>query len=211
MLNWFKSNHQVITAIGAMTVGLAALFVAWDQAQVMRAQQHGAVVPALQIDAFTRTDGGVLSVGLRVANNGVGPAIVRDVRVIRDGEPIDRLDAMFASLPVEQLDRSWVTLTGRVIAPGELITPISVEWDAENVGTDAIAALFTEWERWDTEICYCSVFDRCWIATVEVQDRRPAASCPDPSDDVFELYGSEAFRASPSLQDETSQPAGAEQ
>jgi hypothetical protein len=211
MLNWFKSNHQALTAIGAMVVGLAALFVAWDQAQVMRAQQHGAVVPALQIDAFTRTDDGVLSVGLRVANNGVGPAIIRNVRVMRDGETVDRLDAMFASLPAEQRDRSWVTLTGRVIAPGELITPISVEWDANDVGTDAIAALFVEWDRWDTEICYCSVFDRCWIATVEVQERRPAASCPDPGVDVFELYGSESFRVSPGSQDEASQPAGADQ
>lgn len=211
MLGWFKTNHQALTAIGAMVVGLAALYVAWDQARVMRAQQHGAVVPALQVDAFTRSDGDRLSIGLRVANNGVGPAMVRNVRVIRDGEPTQEVDAMFSVLPSDQLDRSWVTLTGRVIAPGELVTPISVDWRASEIGTDAIADLFVEWERWDIEICYCSVFDRCWIATVQVQDRRPVASCPDPDQDVFELYGSETFLMSRRLQDETSETAGAEE
>ncbi|WP_420430648.1 hypothetical protein [Hyphobacterium sp.] len=211
MLGWFKTNHQALTAIGAMVVGLAALYVAWDQARVMRAQQHGAVVPALQVDAFTRSEGDRLSIGLRVANNGVGPAMVRNVQVIRDGEPTQAIEAMFTALPSDQLDRSWVTLTGRVIAPGELVTPISVDWRASEVGTDAIADLFAEWERWDIEICYCSVFDRCWIATVQVQDRRQVASCPDPGQDVFELYGSETFLMPRALQDETSETAGAEE
>jgi len=211
MLRWFKSNHQALTAIGAMVVGLAALFIAWDQARVMRAQQHGAVVPALQIDAFTRTELQRLSIGLRVANNGVGPAMIRNVRVLRDGETASDVAAMFAALPTDQLDRSWVTLTGRVIAPGELVTPISVDWRAENVGTDAIRDLFVEWERWDIEICYCSVFDRCWIATVQESDRRPVNTCPDPGIDVFEVYGSETFMTPLPQQHETQQPAGADQ
>ncbi len=211
MLRWLKSNHQALTAIGAMVVGLAALFVAWDQARVMRAQQHGAVVPALQIDAFTRTEAPYLSIGLRVANNGVGPAMVRNVRVLRDGETVETVDAMFSALPTEQLDRSWVTLTGRVIAPGELVTPISVDWRASDVETTAIRDLFVEWERWDIEVCYCSVFDRCWIATVQLQERRPVSACPDPRADVFELYGSETFMTPRPLDDDTQQPAGADQ
>ncbi|WP_421789283.1 hypothetical protein [Hyphobacterium sp.] len=211
MINWLKSNHQAITAIGAMVVGLAALYVAWDQSRVMRAQQHGAVVPALQIDAFTNTDDGILSVGLRVANNGVGPAMIEHVRVLRDGETVDQIDAMFDSFPAEQLDRSWVTLTGRVVAPGELVIPISVAWPGEAVNAESIAALFSEWDRWETEICYCSVFDRCWIATVQVRERRQVHSCPAPSDDIFEQYGSEGFRAFTSPEVEPPQTAGAEQ
>lgn len=211
MLRWLKSNHQALTAVGAMIVGLAALFVAWDQARVMRAQQHGAVVPALQVDAFTRTEGDDLSIGLRVANNGVGPAMVRSVNVLRDGAPTDDIDEMFSGLPQEQADRSWVTLTGRVIAPGELVTPISVDWPVADIGTADISNLFAEWNRWDIEICYCSVFDRCWIATVQVQERRPVPHCPAANDDVFERYGSESFMMSRPSPDETPQPAGAEQ
>ena len=211
MLKWFKSNHQALTAIGAMVVGLAALYVAWDQARVMRAQQHGAVVPALQVDAFTRTVDEQLTLGLRVANNGVGPAFIRNVTPLQDGEPVERIDGMFSGMPEGQVDRSWVTLTGRVIAPGELVTPISAAWPADEVDADNIAALFAEWERWDVEICYCSVFDRCWVATVQVRDRRPVASCPDPGVDVFERYGSEAFIPPVPLEDDTQETAGADQ
>lgn len=206
MWAWLKTNHQVLTAVGAMFVGAAALFIAWDQARVMRAQQHGAVVPALQVDAFTRTDEGVLSVGLRVANNGVGPAFIRDITVLRDGHPVSEIDGMFAALPAPQ-DRSWFNMTDRVIAPGDTVTPIAVDWPMDVVTGEAIAAMFAEWERWDTEICYCSVFDRCWIATVQHQNRRQVASCPAPGDDVFERFGAQPF-LNP---DTTPEPAGAEQ
>lgn len=211
MLRWFKSNHQALTAIGAMVVGLAALYVAWDQARVMRAQQHGSVVPALQVDAFTRTVEDQLTLGLRVANNGVGPAFIRNVTPLQDGEPVDRIDGMFSPMPDGQADRSWVTLTGRVIAPGELVTPISAAWPADAVDADHISALFVEWERWDVEICYCSVFDRCWVATVQDQERRPVGACPDPQIDVFERYGSDAFIPPTPLEDDTQETAGANQ
>ena len=52
MWRWLTNNHQTLTGIGAMLVGIAALFVAWDQGRVMRAQQHGAVFPVLQVDGF---------------------------------------------------------------------------------------------------------------------------------------------------------------
>ncbi|WP_339335620.1 hypothetical protein [uncultured Maricaulis sp.] len=195
MWRWLTNNHQTLTGIGAMLVGIAALFVAWDQGRVMRAQQHGAVVPAVQVDAFTQTGGDRVVMGLRVANNGVGPAFVESVSVTRDGVAADSLDGMFASMPAGVEDRSWNNMTGRVLAPGEMVVPLEVNWPASDVAPSALAALFVEWERWDAIVCYCSVFDRCWTASVQRADRQRVEQCPRPEADIFELYGAEPFLA----------------
>ena len=42
MRNWLKSNHHTVTSVAAILVSVTALYVAWDQSRVMRAQQHGA-------------------------------------------------------------------------------------------------------------------------------------------------------------------------
>ena len=49
MWRWLKSNLQSLGSVAAITVSVVALYVAWDQSRVMRAQQHADVWPALQI------------------------------------------------------------------------------------------------------------------------------------------------------------------
>ena len=41
---------EMLIAICAVLTSAIAVFIAWDQGRVMRAQQHGAVYPVIQID-----------------------------------------------------------------------------------------------------------------------------------------------------------------
>lgn len=189
MLRWINNNHQSLTAIGAMVVGLAALFVAWDQARVMRAQQHGAVIPALQVDGFVSNDGPRLYLGLRVFNNGVGPAFVESVQVYRGGVLQSDLSGLVSVLDLETNDRSWTSMEGRVLAPGQSVEPARIGWPQGEVTSSDIAALTTEFSNWDTQICYCSVFDRCWIATSQNGRPQPIDRCEPAQGDVFEGLG----------------------
>ncbi|MHA6288115.1 hypothetical protein [Maricaulis sp. CAU 1757] len=188
-MKWLARHHQVITAVGAMLVGLAALFVAWDQARVMRAQQHGAVYPALQVDGFITTREGEISFGVRVANSGVGPAIVEEVRVLRDGAEADDLSQLFAVLP-DGYSQSWSSMNGRIIAPGDEVIPIEVDLDPASLTPAERQAFQAEWRRWSVEFCYCSVFDRCWRnATSWTERPRPVGRCERPEQDLFENLG----------------------
>lgn len=188
MLRWLKSNHQALTAVGAMVVGLAALYVAWDQARVMRAQQHGAVVPVLQIDGFIQTRSERRDLGLRIVNNGVGPAMIESVNLIRDGESRMGFDELIALMP-EGFDRSWSSVNGRALAPGGEVEPATFIWARGELGEAELAALLDEWSLWTVEVCYCSVFDRCWTTTSDNEMRVPVSSCQAPDVDVFELFG----------------------
>lgn len=164
MLRWLKTNHQVLTAVGAMVVGLAALFIAWDQARVMRAQQHASVYPVLQIDGYQSSGEATASLGLRVGNTGVGPALIESVTIFQDGERRADLSAFLAELP-PGYDTSWTALTGRSLASGDIVTPVDLTWQRSDVVLDDLTAASMQWDRWEMEICYCSVFNRCWTTS----------------------------------------------
>jgi len=199
MLRWLQHNHQALTAVGAMLVGVAALFVAWDQARVMRAQQHGAVYPVVQVDGFVSNTPTTAAMGIRVANNGVGPALIRSVQVNYLGEPRQDLDPYRAVLP-SGYELSWAGLTGRALAPGETVEPIRFSWSREDVSGAQMRAAADEWDNWTLTICYCSVFDRCWLSSaLGGAAAEPVAQCEATGEDVFEQLGQ-----GPVVPDETS-------
>lgn len=152
---------EMLIAICAVITSVIALFVAWDQGRVMRAQQHGAVYPVLQIDGFVSKTADTASMGIRISNSGVGPALIEQVRMLKDGEPIATLTPKVERLP-KGYDLSWASLVGRAVAPGSDVVPFRVDWPRDGISDDHLDTIATEWSQLDAEICYCSVFERCW-------------------------------------------------
>ena len=187
-----RLRFETVGSIAAIVVGVAALFVSWDQARVMRAQQHASVLPAIQIDGYRARQAETSSIGLRVRNAGVGPAIISSVDLARLGEPSEDFAPIAALLP-EGYDLSWATMIGRVIAAGETVDAVSFHWPSDALNAETTEALAAEWASWDVTICYCSVFERCWIAeTRGVGDRaRDVKACPSPDYDLFERLGAQ--------------------
>ncbi|HEY3812116.1 MAG TPA: hypothetical protein VGL66_02740 [Caulobacteraceae bacterium] len=131
-------------------------------------------------------DEGRQEIELRVGNVGVGPAKLRTVELFWRGQPMPNHTAL--------LQRCCGA--GRIMPPGLFINQIGNRVlparDTESFislrGTDANAAV---WTRLDTErlnvstrICYCSVFDECWVATLNMQaptTQRAVKRCPVPA------------------------------
>lgn len=196
MLRWLKHNHQALTGLGAMLVGVAALFVAWDQARVMRAQQHGAVVPVLQVDGFIQSSSTRRDLGLRVVNNGVGPAMIQTMTLIRDAQDVTDFDPLLRHMP-DTVDRSWSSVNGRTLAPGGEVEPVVFTWARGELNDGELDALLDEWAFWTVEVCYCSVFDRCWTTTSDNEMRQPVRRCPLVDHDVFERFGNSERGSTP--------------
>ena len=190
MLRWLKNNHQSVTAVGAMLVGLAALFVAWDQARVMRAQQHAHVWPAVQIQSqfATREDAYVMQ--FNVKNDGIGPAVVEYVSASVNGEPLTNWEQMGYLAP-EALGYPgmWTgALRGEILAPGEESLLAELSWPREGTDFELIRDYRTLLWSSPIEICYCSVYGRCWTVDndrSEIQPE-PVAECPaaDPDSNL---------------------------
>lgn len=188
MLRWLKTHNQSLTSMAAILVSVIALYVAWDQSRVMRAQQHGAVVPVIQIDGFLSSTPESRSMGLRLNNNGVGPAMIEHVQLVRDGEVTGDWRPVTHRLPSD-FDVSWSSVVGRVLAPGGAVEPVAFTWDRADLDDPAFADLLEEWVKWDMQVCYCSVFDRCWTVTADTGARTPVRQCPVSEADVFEAFG----------------------
>ena len=182
MWRWLKSNLQSLGSVAAITVSVVALYVAWDQSRVMRAQQHADVWPALQIGTQYVTMDEYLTIELAVENNGIGPALVDSVTAYGDGQPRGHWEDLAGFRP-EGLPRPgmWTgALFGEILAPGEEYTLAQLTWPnlpEVRTGVDDFRQAVSTLE---VEVCYCSVYGRCWTATLDRRSSRPVdtPSCP---------------------------------
>lgn len=189
MFRWLKSNHQSVTALAAILVSVIALYVAWDQSRVMRAQQHGAVIPILQVDWSLSRDSEHVLMQLNVRNNGVGPALVESVILSHEGEAHEDASDFMAALP-GGASRAWTSIAGRTIGVDESIRPMELSWPSDESDLERVNRLVGEIQAWSVEICYCSVFGRCWQASARTNERPvPVDQCALNEQDVFESLG----------------------
>jgi hypothetical protein len=159
-------------AVGAAAVvaALGALY----QTALARRQMRAAAWPYLgQGNSLS----GRQTYARTVGSQGVGPARVRHVRVEVDGRAVPTWDAAVLALtgaPPAGYDFSWIG-AGRVLAPGTMDTLLALP-----AGPQAVAFARAAARRLNVSICYCSVYDECWVAEDRRADPRPVASCPAP-------------------------------
>ncbi|MEM6538046.1 MAG: hypothetical protein AAF668_09995 [Pseudomonadota bacterium] len=190
-------SFETVGSIVAMIVGLSALFVAWDQAQIMRKQQHASVIPIVNVDGgFTvRPDANIMRLGIQ--NDGIGPALVASASLLVDGKEIedwgDFVDRFLPPTLSSGYTTSFDTSIG-VLAPGESTASIDVFWPRN----ETIDAAFRDFQtqvfksvgdQTNFVVCYCSVFDRCW-RTNGVGASKPIEvdHCDDEGDDVISRF-----------------------
>jgi len=195
---------EFLIAVCALVTSLIAIWVAWDQSRVMRAQQHGMVFPVLQADGFVSTKEDIVSIGVSLENSGVGPALLGSVIASVNGEEISTLESFRPTLP-SGFQISWAGVAGRAIAPGNKIDAIRLEWDRAEITQQQLNTAVTEWSQLDLEFCYCSVFERCWVTKMGVSKTNPVKACRLTDTDIFEEFGLQTSMPSTSAQSEASQ------
>jgi len=190
---------EFLVAICALVTSMVAIWVAWDQGRVMRAQQHGAVFPVLQVDGFLNNDATSSSVGITIRNSGVGPALIESATLIVGDEEVDGFSEQVEAIPSGfQLD--WSGIVGRALAPGDMVTPIKMVWQLGDLSTDDIRKISADTRTWKLEICYCSVFSRCWKTSQIGRSRAtPVNSCERQERDIFEELGLQNLSSNPDI------------
>lgn len=184
---------EFLVAVCALIASAMAVFMAWDQGRVMRAQQHGAVYPVLQVDGYVSNRPEETAVGINIRNSGVGPALIESVELFVNGEKSASFGDELNSLP-RGFDMSWSAIVGRALAPGETVTPIDMIWPKGVLGTEDVNKISTDAQTWELEICYCSVFARCWKTKQIGRSRAiPVKSCVAQEEDLFEQLGLETL------------------
>jgi hypothetical protein len=177
-------------AVVATFVGFLALCVSGYTAYMQRQQVRAAVWPILQFDSSNAPD-----IHFTLANKGVGPALIRNVVVRVDNQPVKNWDEAMTKLlgPGEHLF-SESDMNGYVLAPNESITVVTMH-DANNSplvfdkSNPLWVTMNKERFRVTAEICYCSTLGECW--TLRAGGLTPGRTtetrhCPSPSEITFQ-------------------------
>ena len=177
-----------VLPVSALFVSFLSILLAWGNGEAMQdlVRQNERLVqanslPYLQIYGSNVTSEGKPRIAFVVANQGIGPAEVRTAEVLVDGKPQpDLLSFLKACCGDPRPFNSTITstLSGQMIRQGERINFIELAGTGANQA--ALDALdLARRERIETRLCYCSVFEECWIATSGDQPRpRKVDQCP---------------------------------
>jgi hypothetical protein len=122
---------------------------------------------------------------LRIGNVGVGPARVKSFALFWNGQPVADHNQLLARCCGAQNGSTLHMLIdqvgGRVLPARETVSFLTFPHDAANESI---------WQKLDKErvnvtarVCYCSVFDECWIGDIGMKGssaQRPVDQCPVP-------------------------------
>ncbi|MFC3092731.1 hypothetical protein DRW07_00755 [Alteromonas sediminis] len=200
MANKTFFNLETIAALTAIVVSIAALFIAWDQSQVMRAQQHASVWPMVDTRVSIAKDDKAYFLSIDIKNVGVGPALLNQATFTAQDKPLltfEQLDEFLLESQFEGNRQIHSSSLSGVLGAGEARVVLKVSWPITDKNTEAFRQLASNFMGdsavdLDINLCYCSVFDKCW----RTQDERSSPSafvgyCPVQETDPIEtLMGS---------------------
>lgn len=172
-----KLDIGVVTGVIATFISLLALFVGWREAYLAQQSLRADTLPIIDVEAgyyLDLADGVDTSDGfgytVLVDNVGTGTAHIVSVRPMLGGEPIGR-QALLDQVASDDFLGSANILhndeTGYLLA-GDAALPFRLRWRNNlalaRVVNDHYNAERERIEAVDVEVCYCSVFDSCFIA-----------------------------------------------
>ncbi|MBY6204078.1 hypothetical protein [Halomonas denitrificans] len=174
---WHR-HFETVGSIVAIVVGVAALYVSWDQGRVMRQEVRASVWPAVQTEGYVDRSSGDLVIGLKLHNAGVGPARIERLTLRSGDEIVDDISDLLQRMP-DGADRSVQYSTGRIMAAGETLNPFELRYPADSAlsEVDAVDLMRSLSEDWATEVCYCSVLDQCWVGGDREVGQREVERC----------------------------------
>jgi hypothetical protein len=158
---------SIAAAIGA----LCAVAISLYQAALSREQQRASAWPYLaQSNSYVPAQPYTRD----VANEGVGPARIRSFEVLVDGRPVRSWSAAVRTL-TGKTDSGLVYSSlrrGSVLPPGSSRTLLRIP-----PGEQARAFWEAAQSRLETVICYCSIYDECWVGDTRTAEPAAVRTC----------------------------------
>ncbi len=179
---------EMLVAIAAIVLSICGLFIALYEASIARRAERASVWPHIEVSTSVRGS----RVEIRVQNTGVGPARINAANLTYNGNVMTDWTALLQALDIElaSVSRSYSLIGGRVLgadAGAETMLVVDIaDASADPVASQRLAAAILD-SSVDVTLCYCSVYDECWIARLqELLERRRGGRLPEAEQRVPE-------------------------
>jgi len=174
-----------LTSALALAVSIFALAIGAWQTRLMQGQARASVWPHLEIGYTYNSNVDENAFLWRIDNNGVGPARIESVTLTLDDRPMKAWPEVLKALGFDSEMRvSTTSVAGEVIPPSlNRETAIDTLRINEREPAKAFKAAI---DRFRMDICYCSVYDDCWIAHWQQTKVDAVDACPARDASSFE-------------------------
>lgn len=170
---------NLLIAAPAFLISIAVAYFTFKQAEATEKMQIATVWPNIAYDTGNLSDDGEPRITLSVTNRGVGPAIVRGMEVSYQGKAYRDVHSLLRACcakPEEPIALVLSSVNGEVIRAGDEINFAQVEPGGVS------PTLFRRFDEARLElharVCYCSVFDECWVEDSRSTIPLPVEICP---------------------------------
>lgn len=187
VMRWMKfmpimAAANLIVGVPAFAISIFVAYAAFEQADATRKMQEAAAWPSLAIHVSFNNASPVQRVAVSLENDGLGPALVESMRVELDGRAMNDWPSTVRALAGGALDGNLSrTDLDHVVKPGEAIELVRVEGD--NVQAALSKAIANE--RIKIGICYCSIYEKCWLHSAPPVETTAQNQCPDIGEEQF--------------------------
>jgi len=147
-----------------------------EQTRLMQSQARAGIWPYLAIGYSLSVEGEKQGYIWQIDNDGVGPARIESVTMTLDGKPVRSWREIFRAFYGEAaVAATYSKVYGKVLPPN---TNRETTIEAVHItDPEQARAFYAAQDRLDMTICYCSVYDDCWIAHRQNPNVHAVASC----------------------------------
>lgn len=162
-------NPEMIIAGSALMVSLITAFVSIYSAFIDRAYARASVWPRLEIQRSYTDELGKEFFSYFVSNKGTGPAEIKYAKLTYNNQPISKWPDYLILRTGGVAPHIQSHIGFLVLSAGEKSTPLHV-LDAE------AAKLLADNDTLQIELCYCSIYNECWLVD-RANEPKQVAQC----------------------------------
>lgn len=175
---------QTVLSVIGVFIAVVALYAALDESAAVRRQTAAAVWPYVQFSIEDFDTGDTAQFAISMTNAGVGPAKIRSLKIVFDGEPVAGWQALMERVyhgDAGPFNRNFIS--NRVLSPGEKVEIFRT--NEPNVARSLQASVATPATY--LIYCYCSIFNECWLVDSRNNMQNPGevGDCPDFGESAF--------------------------
>lgn len=180
-----SGNQWLDMALGASAfiISLVSLWIGIQHGHAMERLVAANSWPNIEFDTIIDHSGSAAQMQLLLENNGVGPARIESIEIWHHGQALADVAALTRAIASSHVDAKFVVngnrIAGSVIGAQEKQVLVSL---TEAHGAHWAATLLRDAGDLQTRICYCSVFDECYVNDTRAARPRPVRvdRCPVP-------------------------------
>ena len=162
-----KISTGLIVGFIAIMINIITVTVYVYQTNIMQSQQHASVWPYLEWRILYNQNDGFK---LRIKNNGIGPALIKQSSMRLEGDEITDLDTLFSRLlGTSRFPHLTSEIENRVLPSGESINMIA----SNDPKWSELLFINLRQYNFELEICYESIYKDQWTCKgMEVVDSK---------------------------------------